>query len=245
MKVLISTKTGLFYYYNGSGELHTKEGFFKEEDLKDKTGIVITSNSENKKEFLIFDANNYDITKKFLRGPQIITPKDLGYIISRTGINKFSKIVEAGGGSGFATTFFAGIVKEITTYEINENNCSIIKKNLQKSGFDNCKLINKDINECIEEETEIDMLFLDMPDIDKLLEKNLKGVKSGSYVVCYVPSICQIQDIHNTIKSNKDLYMEEISEIIIRNWKVTDKISRPEHRKEIDHTAFLCFIRKI
>jgi len=244
MKVLVSRKTGKYYYYKEEGDYHCKEGLIKEEDLKSGKKIVF-SNIE--REFLLFNANDYDKSTRFKIGPQLITKKDLGYILARTGTNRNSVVVEAGSGSGAATSFFAGIVKEVKSYDVREDHIKIAKRNLDLMGFDNVSFEKIDLNEKIEsiEKNSIDLLFLDMPDSHLVLEKNLDALKSGAFIVSYVPSITQILDITNTIKNNENLYLEETTEVILRHWKVWDKIARPNHRKEIDHTAFLVFIRKV
>jgi len=245
MKILISKKTGLFYTYKEDGDFHCKEGTLSESELKSEKSLIL---SNMNKEFLVFNANNYDLRQKIKRGPQIILPKDLGYIISRTGITKESKILEAGGGSGAATIFFSQIAKYVHTYEIVEEHYKLILKNLKLMQIENAKINFGDLTQFIETENknEFDLLFLDMPQPITILEKNLDCLKSGSYIVCYLPSISQIEEISEFILKHENyFYLEEISEIILRHWKVKGKISRPEHRKEIDHTAFLIFIRKI
>jgi len=244
MKVLISKKTGIYYYYNDKlkQDFHCKEGFIKKEDL---SGDVSTAKSNTNREFIVFNANKYDLTKKYKRGPQIITPKDLGYVLARAGINKNSFIVEAGGGSGAASIFFASFVKKVHTYEIKSDHCNIIKKNIEYMNIDNIELFNADLSEKIDDESNIDLLFLDMPEPCCVLENKLEGVKKGAYIVCYVPSISQIQEITKLISQRNDYYLEEISEVILRHWRVWEKVARPEHRKDIDHTAFLVFIRKV
>ena len=244
MKVLISKKTGIYYYYNEkmNQDFHCKEGVIKKEDLAEDNRVV---RAHTNREFIMFNANKYDMTKKYKRGPQIITPKDLGYVLARSGINKDSFMVEAGGGSGAASIFFASFLKKIHTYEIRSEHCNIIKKNIEYMGIDNIELFNCDLAEKIEDEKDIDMLFLDMPEPTSILEKDLSGVKRGSYIVCYVPSISQIQEITKLIATRDDFYLEEISEVILRHWRVWEKVARPEHRKDIDHTAFLVFIRKV
>lgn len=242
MKVLISRKTGRYYYFLGKGDMHCKEGVIKNEDIFSGEKIV---KSHLGKELLVFDATPSDIREKITRGPQIITTKDLGYIIAKAGITKESIIVEAGGGSGAATTFFAQIVKKLKTYEIREDHIEIIKKNIDVAGVDNVELIHGDLLEHIENQDEYDMLFLDMPNPHLIIEKQLNGLKNGHYIVCYVPSITQVLDVTNVIGSRKDLYLEEVTEVSLRHWKAWENIARPHHRKENDHTAFLVFIRKL
>lgn len=243
MKVLISKKTGIYYYYKeGNGDFHCKEGFVKKEELESDKIIVV---SNTNREFIMFDGNKFDLTQKFKRGPQLITPKDLGYVAARCYLGKTDFVVEAGSGSGAATCFFANIVKKVNSYEIKEDHLKIAKKNVETMGLDNVEFFNIDLAENIENEKDIDLLFLDMPEPNSVLSKKLDCVKRGAYIVCYVPSISQIQEITKLTSERDDLYFEEISEVILRHWKVWERVSRPEHRKEIDHTVFLVFIRKI
>lgn len=241
MKALLSLKSGKKYTINQVNDFHCKEGLITKESLS--SNGLIESNIGIK--FLLSDANNFDLSQKIKRGPQIIINKDLGYIISRTRINKHSTIVEAGGGSGAATIFFANLVKKVITYEIVEKHYDIIEQNLKTHNIDNVELKNKDLAEDIEKIKDYDMLFLDMPEPSNILTKKLNGLKSGSYIVCYLPSINQIQELIVEITKNKGYFVEEVSEIIHREWKINERISRPAHQKETDHTAFLVFIRKI
>lgn len=241
MKVLVNKKTGHIYYYKGPGDYHCKEGIIKEEDINTKNLVISTL----RKEFYVFEANKFDYYNKIKRGPQILIPKDIGYIIARTGIDKNSVVVEAGGGSGGITSYFSRICKEVHTYELEEANCKIIEKNIEYLGLDNVNLINGNLKDYIVKEENVDLLFLDMPNPIEVLEENVRCVKLGCYIVCYLPSISQISELDKWIYENisDSLYIEEISEVSVRNWKVKGFISRPEHKKEIDHTAFLVFIR--
>lgn len=242
MKVLISKKTGRKYLCDPSKDFHCKEGIIKKEDLESSNLSVY---SHLRKEFLLTDANEYDYSLNLKRGPQILTNKDLGYILARTGIGRESRIVEAGGGSGAASIFFSKYSKEVSTYEIREEHIKIIEKNLDKHSSNNVSLTLGDLSEHIEKESSFDLLFLDLPDPNQILEKNLHGLKKGKYIVCYLPSITQISHLCELIETKDTLYLEEICEVNLREWKVWKKIARPHHRKEIDHTAFLVFIRKL
>ena len=242
MKVLLSLKTGKKFRIDDiSVDYHCKEGTIKKQDLNNNG--IIESNLGFK--FLNSDMNNYDKSLKIKRGPQILINKDLGYIIARTRINKNSTIVEAGGGSGAATIFFANLVKKVITYEIIEKHSEIIEHNLKKSNITNVKLYNKDLEEDIEKIKNYDLLFLDLPEPMNILNKNLKGLNPSSYIVCYLPSIFQIHELVNQVTKYEHYFIEEVSEIIHREWKINSRVSRPEHQKQTDHTAFLVFIRKI
>lgn len=247
MKFIINKKTGDSHCVSSSQDFHCKHGILSKEDLEsDKITIVSSLN----KEFFKSEANQIDMIRKLKRGPQLMNPKDLGYIISRTRVGKHSKIVEAGAGMGVATSFFANIAKKVHSYEIREDHLELVRKNLEILGIQEGEdkdvfLQLGDLADFIEKEENVDLLFLDMPNPIPVLEKNLSGINSGKYIVCYLPSITQLQELSSLIEQKEELYLEEITEVIIRHWKVWGTVSRPEHRKEIDHTAFLAFIRKL
>ena len=244
MKVLISKKTGNTYYTQGKEDYHCKEGIISKEDMDSGESIVY---SHLGKEFLVFNGTNYDIAQKYKRGPQLVNPKDLGYILSRTFVDKESSVLEAGGGSGAATCFFAKLLNKVYSFEEKEENIKIINKNLALQNVENVELKQGDINQHIEEfeKNTLDLVFLDLPNPQQILEKNLDCLKNGHYIVCYLPSITQILDVVEIIKDREEYYLEEVSEIIKREWKTWGRVARPLHRKENDHTAFLMFIRKI
>jgi len=246
MKLIISTKTGNYYYFDETKnqDFHTKEGFVKLDDILNNKKVISNTN----KEFLVLEASDFDKINKFKRGPQLIQAKDLGYVVGRCRLSRKSCVLEAGGGMGVATSFFSSIVDSVTTYEIREEHLKIIRSNLDFMNCDNVELKLGDLNDEIGsyEKEKFDLLFLDMPDVEKVLEKDLKSIKNGGYIVCYVPSITQVLDITKVIEEKHDeLYLEETTEIISRQWKCWGKVARPNHRKENDHTAFLVFIRKI
>ena len=241
MKVAISKKTGKYYYIEKQGDFHSAEGILYENDLNSSSSYIT---SHIGREFIVLNATNHDISRKYKRGPQTILPKDLGYIISRTFIDKKSNIIEAGGGSGATTCFFASLTNSVLTYEIEEKNIPIINKNIQKHELENVTLTNKNLKDDIEDfKKKYDMLFLDLPNPIEILEKNIKCIKNGHYIVCYLPSIVQVVNLVNFARESKKYFIEEVSEINKREWKVHKEIARPHHRKDADHTAFLIFIR--
>jgi len=243
MYSLISKKTGKIYKVREGIEYHCKEGKISKEDIESGNKIV---KSNKGTEFLVTKANPYDIRSKIKRGPQILIEKDLGYIIARTGVDKNSFIVEAGGGSGAGTTFFSKFVEKVHSYEERENFIEIIKENIDLlGGEDNVKIFNKKIEDGIENEENVDLLFLDLPQPWEVLEKNLDAIKDGKYIVCYLPSMLQIHKVVEKTLDDDRLHLEEINEVNIREWIGKEKVLRPENKKEIDFTAFLVFIRKL
>ena len=235
MKVLTNTKGKRFFWK--SGDLHTEDGIIKESDIRNRSN-KIKSNIE--KELIKFDAKFQDQLDDLTPGPATVNAKDAGTIIAQTGINSKSKIVDAGSGSGFLAAYLANITNNVTTYEKNTGHFKLAKGNLKKLA-PKVKIKNKDVSEGIDEPN-LDLITLDLPDPENILKHAESSLNSGAYLVCYLPSITQVQSI---IKASKkyNFILEKAIETIEREWVVQDRICRPKHQI-LGHTAFLVFFRK-
>ena len=171
-KVLITKQGKKFYVKDLTKDFHNQYGFIKKRDLKKKDGSVLKTNT--KKELSIFSPSFIDLYRKIKRDAQIIPLKDIGLIIAETGINKNSKIVDAGSGSGALACFLAHLCKEMITYEIREDFINIVKKNIELLNLKNLKIKNRDIYDGISEK-DVDLIVLDLPEPWKCQIRPLRG----------------------------------------------------------------------
>jgi tRNA (adenine57-N1/adenine58-N1)-methyltransferase len=223
-------------------DLNTDLGIIKKEEiLNAKNGALIKTHKGEK--FFVFDANFIDIWEKISRGPQIVTLKDASIIVAYTGLNKNSIVLEAGTGSGALTCFLANIVKEIYGYEIRKDFIKITEKNLQLFGFKNVILKNKDVYKKIDEEN-LDAVVLDLPEPWKALKNVDKSLKEGGFLVCFLPTIVQIEKLIKELKKFNSFKINKICELIEREWKIDEKALRPKNLI-LGHTGFIIFVRKI
>jgi len=232
MKIIIDPKGNKSYW--DSGDLHSLFGVIKEKDIKN--GVV---KSHLGKKFIVFDASFVDKLSKIKRGPAVILPKDIGLILSYTGINSKSKIVDAGAGTGNLAAFLGNISDNVISYERNKDFYNLAKNNLE---FLNVKvgLKNKDIYEGIEEK-DLDLITLDLNEPWKVLKHAKNSLKSGGFLVCYLPNINQVGKL---VEEAKDFYVEKVLENIEREWIVDEKRLRPKNMI-IGHTGWLVFLRRI
>src|SRR3989344_8502661 len=189
-KVLITKEGRKFYAGELDKDIHTQYGFIKKEDLnKAKEGSLLKSNTN--KEFFIFNPSFIDLYRKIKRDAQIIPLKDIGLIIAETGINKKSRVLDAGSGSGALACFLAAIAKEVISYEIRDDFIVIVKSNIEFLQLKNIKIKNKNIYEEMDD-TDIDVIILDVPEPWKAIENCSKALKPGGFLVSYSPSIPQV-----------------------------------------------------
>ena len=245
MLLLISKTTNLKYYVKNLEQPYsTKEGILSVKELNsNKTEITAKTN----RVFIKFIANNSDKLQKIKRIAQIITPKDLGYIISKTQLKHNSKIIEAGSGSGGATIFFSNLFEKIYSFEIKKEHYNCVKKNLELFNCENVELKNENLFENIEKfkKDEIDLIFLDMINPQEIFQRKISCLKHNSYIIMYITNSIIVNEIINQVLENKNFYIEEIADIRLNKMKFKKNIFRPENKKEIDFTAYLIFIRKI
>ena len=233
-KAIIDRKGNVSYW--GGEDFHSLHGTIKEKDMK--SGIV---KSHIGKEFIVFDADFIDQIRNIKRGPAVMVPKDIGYILAYCGVDERSKIVEAGSGCGILTAFLGRISKNVFSYEVNEDFFKLAKDNLE---FLNVKarLKNKDIYENIEED-DLNLIILDLPEPWRVLESAEKKLKSGGFFVAYLPTITQVSELINDSKK-RSFYFDKAIELIEREWHVEGLKVRPKSSM-IGHTGFLVFLRKI
>ncbi len=243
-KVLITKEGKKFYLKDTNSDLHTQYGVIKKEDIKKAEGVnesnLLSSNTN--KEFFIFTPSFIDLYRKIKRDAQIIPLKDIGIIIAETGINKDSRVLDAGSGSGAFACFMGKIAKEVITYEIRDDFIEIVQSNIAFLGLDNIKLKKKDIYKEIEEK-DIDVVNLDLPEPWLAIENCLKALKPGGFLVSYSPCIPQSIDFANAVRKNEGFVYLKTIEVIAREWEIEERKVRP--KSKVLHSGFLSFARKI
>ncbi|MBC8494747.1 methyltransferase domain-containing protein [archaeon] len=213
----------------------TQFGIIKKADLK-KNKVKV-----GKEEFYILEPVFLDYYKRIKRLAQIITLKDIGIIISNTGMTRDSVVLEAGTGSAGLSCFLANIVKKVVSYDLNKEHQAVAEENIKDLGIKNIDLKQGDIFKGIKEK-DFDIMVLDVTEPWKAIKTVEKALKKGGFLVSYSPNINQVQRFVKSL-SDKFLY-ERTIEVIEREWTVKDLILRPK-MKDIGHTAFLTFVRLI
>ena len=238
-KILI-TKDRKFLIRDESKDFHCNFGLIKSADLKKaKPGNILKTNTG--KELTVLDADFIDLYKKIKRGAQIIPRKDIGQIITQTGLTKDSVVIESGSGSGALGCFLAKLCKKEYSYEIREDFYKLVKGNIEFLEIKNLVLKNKDAKQGFSEKN-VDVIVLDLPDPWELIDVAKKSLKIGGFLVSYSPTIPQVMDIVDTLDDSFQYI--KTSEIIERIWEINKRKVRPKSQA-IGHSGFLSFVRKI
>ncbi|MFH1398657.1 MAG: methyltransferase domain-containing protein [Candidatus Woesearchaeota archaeon] len=240
-RILMTEQGKRFYVKDLKQDVHTQYGFVKAGDVqKAKAGDVLRTNTG--KELIMFKPSFIDVYWKIKRGAQIIPLKDMGVIITETGIGSKSRVVDAGAGSGGLACFLANIVKEVVTYDIREDFIKIVEHNKELLGL-NLTIKEGNVYEAIEEKN-VDLVTLDLPEPWLAVESAAKALKVGGFVMAYSPSVPQVMDFVEAVRKNEKLIFLRTLEIIEREWDVDGRKVRPK-TQTIGHSGFMSFARKI
>ncbi|RLE39211.1 hypothetical protein DRJ17_01660 [Candidatus Woesearchaeota archaeon] len=233
-------KQELHNIVNLNRDFSTKFGTIKKSQLQ-KTGKVVLKNQE----YYLLDPTLIDQLKNLKRTSQMIPIKDIGLIITETGINKNSIVLDAGSGSGSLACFLAIYAKKVITYDINTENLAVTKQNIKDLELTNVEVKKADITKSNKiNEQDIDVFTLDIPNPEKAIITANRVLKVGGFIVSYSPNITQSQAIVNKIKQHNNFLYIKTCELIEREWKLEGKIARPVS-ESIVPSGFLTFARKI
>jgi tRNA (adenine57-N1/adenine58-N1)-methyltransferase len=224
--------------------VQTGHGAVEAEKIKSRNfGEIVQSSTRDN--FLLLRPSVPDLFDKLKRGPQIITLKDLGAIAAYCGITPGQKLVEGGGGTGAATTFFASLIGsegKVFTYEIRDDFLELVKTNLERAGLTGRVDLKKaDIYDGIIEEN-VDVIVLDVPEPWRVLSHAHSALKSGGYLACYIPTTGQMENLV-TAEGNPFQNFRCFSSIE-HEWQVKPGATRPKNMGLV-HTGFICIARKI
>jgi tRNA (adenine57-N1/adenine58-N1)-methyltransferase catalytic subunit len=188
----------------------------------------------------------HDFIMKSERRTQIVYPKDLGYIVARTGLKNGSKVLEVGTGSGALATFMASIVKpegHIYTFDVNSEFMEIAKRNLEKAGIAQYVTMHQHDPHQGVDIRNVDVATVDLGDPWTVIDQVYDALKGGGAFVAICPTMNQIEKTAAQLK--KSGYADiDCVELMIRNMEAREGMTRPSMRM-IGHTTYLVFARKV
>ncbi len=198
------------------------------------------------KEFLMVQPSLKDLLVSIRRTTTILYPKDIGYILLNMNIGEGTTVIEAGTGSGALTTalgWAVGSTGHIYSYENRKDAQDLARKNIKKMGYnDRVTFKDKDIINGFDE-TNVDALFLDVPNPEDYLIQARNALKPGGFFGNLVPTTNQVSSLLDGLITNGFAFID-VCEIMLRFYKPIPTRLRPDDRMTA-HTGFLTFARPI
>jgi len=236
-KTVVVSKAKHYFVEDSSKDYNTEYGQIKKQDLKKPKAFT-----NQNKEFFVLEPQFIDYYKRIKRHAQIISLKDIGSIITTTGINKNSTIAESGSGSGGLTAFLAMVCKKVYSFDIEEKSLETTKNTLKNLNIKNVTLKKQDTYKNIPVKN-MDVIILDLPEPWNALNNAYKAAKKSGFIVSYSPCITQTIQLIEEANKNENLLHIKTFENIQREWKIDGKAVRP--KSQLNHTAFITILRKL
>ncbi len=225
-------------------KLHTHLGVI---DISSLIGLEYGSTvktTEGKPIYLV-EPTIHDFIMKSERATQIIYPKDLGFIVARSGIQNGSKVLEVGTGSGALTTFLASIVKpsgHVHTYDVNPKYLEIAKRNIEKASMTNYVTIHLFDPILGYEKVPFDVAIVDLGDPWNVISQVYTALRPSGAFIAICPTMNQLEKSAIGLKSNSFIDIDCV-ELMLRSIEAREGMTRPSMRM-IGHTTYIIFARK-
>src|SRR3990170_333889 len=222
--LLIDAKNKPFIFRLQTGqELQTHRGVVRHADL---IGIPWGSRvaSHLGQPFYLLSPSLHDLLLHLPRQSQIVFPKEVGYILLRLSVGPGARVIEAGTGSGAMTLALAS-------------------RNLARVGLESRVTFHEASIEDGFRESDVDALFLDVPDPHLALPQVRRALRPGSPFCAILPTVNQIAVLLAAMEANEFAF-PEVCEILLRFYKTVPQRLRPLDRM-VAHTGYLVFARPL
>jgi len=244
--LLIDAKNKPFIFRLQSGQdLQTHRGVVRHSDL---TGIPWGSRvfSHLGQPFYLLAPSLHDLLLHLPRQSQIVFPKEVGYLLLRLSIGPGSRVIEAGTGSGAMTLALAwavGPAGRVYSYDRRSDMQSLAERNLARVGLESRVAFRQRSIEEGFDESDVDALFLDLPDPHLALPQVRRALRPGSPFAAILPTMNQIAELLAALEANEFAFTE-VCEILLRFYKTVPQRLRPLDRM-VAHTGYLIFARPL
>ncbi len=230
---------------NPGDDLQTHRGILKHNDLIGlQWGSRVLSHLGSP--FTLLQPSLVDVLQETKRNTQIMYAKDISFALMMLDIYPGKQVVEAGTGSGALTTalaFMLGPTGHLISYEARPEMQKLAIKNITRLGLE--ERVTFKLRDIIEgfDETNVDALFLDVPNPQDYITQVRKALKPGGFFGSILPTTNQVQLLLVALHREQFAFVE-VCEILLRHYKAVSTRLRPTDRM-VAHTGYLIFARPV
>lgn len=196
--------------------------------------------------FYILKPTLADLATKVKRTTTIVYPKDTGFMLLHTLVFPGAKVIEVGSGSGALTTILANFVRpdgKVYSYEQRPEFSANARENVSRYGLEGyCQFF---VGNPAEEgflQTDVDAVFLDLPEPWVMVPPAKKALKGGAAIAGLVPTVEQLWRLVSSLGAEGFVRIRA-REIFERGFFLRETGIRPVDRM-VAHTAYLVFAHK-
>jgi tRNA (adenine57-N1/adenine58-N1)-methyltransferase len=244
--LLVDAKNKPFIFrLQSDQELQTHRGVVRHGDL---IGIPWGSRvaSHLGQPFFLLSPTLHDLLLHLPRQSQIVFPKEVGYILLRLSVGPGARVVEAGTGSGALTLALAWAVGpegRVFSYDRRADMQALALRNLARVGLEGrVSFFERPIEDGFEQ-SDVDALFLDLPDAHIVLPQARRALRAGAPLGAILPTVNQVASLLTALEANEFAFTE-VCEILLRFYKTLPQRLRPLDRM-VAHTGYLVFARPL
>lgn len=196
--------------------------------------------------FYILKPTLADLATKVKRTTTIVYPKDTGFMLLHTLIFPGAKVIEVGSGSGALTVVLANFVRplgKVYSYEQRPEFSANARENVTRYGLEGyCEFFVSNPAEDGFLQTDVDAVFLDVPEPWLLISAAKRALKGGAAICGLVPTVEQLRRLVSSLGAEGFVRIRA-KEILERGFFLRETGIRPVDRM-VAHTAYLVFAHK-
>ncbi len=235
-RILLVGKDREYYIRAGSGTLSTDLGVIPLSDLLNKSpGETIATHKGQ--EFTILTPRPIDFFTHASRSGAPMLPRDIGFVIGQTGLNRRDRVLDAGTGSGITAIYFGGIAEHVDTYEIRPEFARKAEENIRDAGLENVQVFPADVRDAV---GTYDLVHLDMHVGPEHVEQAATLLCPGGFFACYTPFLEQMSLVMDTAAPL--FHRIQAYEVNEREMTRSARGTRPSTR--VGHSGFITIARR-
>jgi tRNA (adenine57-N1/adenine58-N1)-methyltransferase len=198
--------------------------------------------------FLVLRPTYADLIPHLPRAAQVIYPKDTGSLLIWGDVYPGATVIEGGVGAGaFTIALLRAVGPEgrVISYELREDFAIRARRNVADffGTAPQWELKVRDLYQGFDE-TDVDRLFIDLPEPGRALEVVERALRPGGVFVAYVPTTVQLKETIEALQEHADFAEIQSFEVLLRNWQVKGMSVRPVHQM-VAHSAFIIVARRL
>ncbi|MFQ5477489.1 MAG: tRNA (adenine-N1)-methyltransferase [Candidatus Binatia bacterium] len=208
-------------------------------------GSLIGSKKEY---FRVFRPTLAELLPQIPRSAEPLFSKDIGVVLTRGDIMSGQRLLELGVGAGALSMALLRVIGpsgSLVSYEaradLAQHACSNVERFWGETPNWTVKVRNADDGF---DERDVDRVITDIPEPQRLLGCIAQALRPGGILICYLPTVLQIRDLHEALRVHPLWGSAQTWELLERSWHVDPPSVRPDQRM-VGHTGFVTVVRRL